>query len=231
MATKTVNVININGKPLRYINGKPIKELHTDTDIYILSSGDLRLTIKTNNNDSDTYVGYFPFGTEVVINTTVDDGNLSYISVDGNVLMRAGTKDWWHFSEWLVNGRSGTSFELSEDTTIEAIWSRRELGVYTIRYFINQVVGQITYSVTATILSDGPSLNDVSIEGFELDTITDSYAQWHKTDVFDWTSIYLNNKINFQKDGVGPIQEIGTTGITIDSGTQTTIEKYYVVYD
>ena len=147
MAIIKVKKIRINGKLLDKINGHKIKRVICDDNVYELLN-EFNLTINTNNEYDESEVWSLEENTYVSIS---DSGE--YIKA-GNKTIYAGSKEGYEFNGW-----DKSSFNITEDTTVEGLWSRIPIGSATIitRWYGTKVY---IYSISLTGKVNSCSLSE-----------------------------------------------------------------------
>lgn len=148
MAIIKVKKIRINGKLLDKINSHKIKRVICDDNVYELLN-EFNLTINTNNEYNESEVWSLEENTYVSIS---DSGE--YVKA-GNKTIYAGSREGYEFNGW-----DKSSFNITEDTTVEGLWSRIPIGSATIitRWYGNQVYINsisLTGEVNSCSLSEG----------------------------------------------------------------------------
>lgn len=128
MAEKIVSAININGKLLSNVNGKPIRAVHTDTMSYILQMN-VTLVIDYDKSGQSNTTLTLPKGTIVTVY-----GSTGKIVVDG-ATYNAGSKSGYDFSGWIIGDSLITNtrtYTLTSDTIISAYWEEVSAEEYTV---------------------------------------------------------------------------------------------------
>ena len=161
MAIIKVKKIRINGKLLDKINGHKIKRVICDDNVYELLN-EFNLTINTNNEYDESEVWSLEENTYVSIS---DSGE--YVKA-GNKTIYAGSREGYEFNGW-----DKSSFNITEDTTIEGLWSRIPIGSATIitrwygtKVYINSI--SLTGKVNSCSLSEGEYLTLLENETISL---------------------------------------------------------------
>lgn len=128
MAEKIVSTININGKLLSNVNGKPIRAVHTDTISYILQM-DVTLVIDYDKSSQSNTTLTLPKGTIITVY-----GSTGKIVVDGKTY-NAGSKSGYDFSGWIIGGiliTNTRTYTLTSDTIISAYWEKVSVVEYQV---------------------------------------------------------------------------------------------------
>lgn len=138
--------ILLNGKELKDLNGKRVRELNVGNDTYIVPEF-YDITIRTNNDSSTTVTWHVPENTFISISG--DDITATDIFGD-SYSINAGTKTDYAFDGWDTN-----SFYANSDTTIEGTWTPDtpiEHKYVTIRWTLQASTSgtTTTYSVSGT---------------------------------------------------------------------------------
>lgn len=148
MAIIKVKKIRINGKLLDKINGHKIKRVICDDNVYELLN-EFNLTINTNNEYNESEVWSLEENTYVSIS---DSGE--YVKA-GNKTIYAGSREGYEFNGW-----DKSSFNITEDTTVEGLWSRIPIGSariitrwYGTKVYIDSI--SLTGEVNSCSLSEG----------------------------------------------------------------------------
>lgn len=128
MTEKIVSAININGRLLSNVNGKPIRAVHTDTMSYILQMN-VTLVIDYNKSGQSNTTLTLPKGTVITVY-----GGTGKIMVDGT-MYNAGSKSGYDFSGWIIGDSLITNtrtYTLTSDTIISAYWEEVSAVEYTV---------------------------------------------------------------------------------------------------
>lgn len=113
MATIQVSGFKIDGKTIKDVNGKKLKSVEYNGNIYLLKDT-YKLTINTNNEYYESAIWNLEKDTYVRINNDYE-----YVSAGDNKIY-AGSKTGYTFDGWSPS----TSFNITNDSVIEGTWSK-----------------------------------------------------------------------------------------------------------